>query len=111
MMPELNGEAARQLKKDELRKQFKIDPTAFLRQLAAAHVPLGQPPAANTHLLTWAGGRPHDHSLFDGSIIESLLDYILELEEKIAEDIHGFREKSLKHITEKRELSGFDKAQ
>lgn len=110
-MPETNGDIQRQIKKDELRKQFEINPTAFLRQLAAAHVPLGQPPAANTHLLTWSGGRPHDHSLFDGSIIETLLDYILELEEKIAEDVVEFRTKSLKDITHKRELSGFDKAQ
>lgn len=111
-MPETNGDVQRQAKKDELRKQFSINPTAFLRQLAAAHVPTGQAPAANTHLLTWSGGRPHDHSLFDGSLVETLLDYIVSLEEKLAEDVEVvvFREKSLKDITQKRELSGFTKA-
>jgi hypothetical protein len=104
------NDAEKQQKRDELMVQFQANPIAFVRALSSARVQNGQQPAPNTHLLSWAGGRPHDHGLFGQNIIEKMLDYILELEERLVEDVEEFRGKSLKAITQKRELSGFNKA-
>ncbi len=104
------NDAEKQRKRDELMVQFQVNPTAFVRALSSARVQNGQPPAPNTHLLSWAGGRPHDHGLFGQGIIEKMLDYIIELEEQLVIEVDEFRGKSLKAITHKHELSGFDKA-
>jgi hypothetical protein len=110
MMPD-DQKPKQHLSRDELIREFQVNPVAFLRQLSNASVPVGQPPAANTHLLMWSHGKPHDRGLFTQEVIDFLLEYILKLEAQLVIEVNEFRTKSIKELVTKPELSGFNKVQ
>jgi hypothetical protein len=95
--------------KEELIKQFAINPIAFLRLLGNAHVRADQKPAPNTHLLTWEGGKAHQRNLYEQEVIDLLLEYILKLEVQLAIEANEFRTKSIQEIIEVTQLRGFNK--
>lgn len=111
-MPTDNPQPKQHLSRDELIREFHLNPTAFVRQLSNAHTAPDQKPQPNTHLLTWAGGKHSDKGLFGQAEIEFLLDYILKLEKEVAElFVQVEHQKSIKELVENRHLTGFDKVQ
>lgn len=98
-------------RREALVKEMKIDPLAFIRKLSNARVPPGQVPAANTHTLSWLGGKPHDRNLYSQEVVDLLIGYILKLEAQLAIEANEFRTKSLRDLVQTTELRAFGVAE
>jgi hypothetical protein len=98
-------------RREALIKELGIEQTAFTRQLGNARVPFGTKPAANTHTLSWLGGKPHDKKLYSQDVVDLLVGYILKLEAQLAIEATEFRAKSIRDLVQTTELRGFGVAE